>query len=287
MQEMEIGEQSGGNRLDGKAIVITGASRGLGRAYAIACSEAGAGVVVNGSSFDSTMRTVHDIRHAGGRAVAAVGSVASWDESQQAVDLCIAEFGRIDGYVANAAVMHLAEPWDEDERLLRDTAEVNILGVQFGVRHAMKAMVQNHSAGSIITITSAAILGEKKMSAYGASKGAVTAMTLGWAIDGARHGIRVNAVSPRARTSMTRDHIAETGQDDSGLHNPARIAPLIVALLADATANITGNLVWFDGRTVRSYETTRIRLAERTDWTAESLAQVLQASLIPGGDSGR
>ncbi|XVQ86948.1 SDR family NAD(P)-dependent oxidoreductase [Microbispora siamensis] len=191
-----------GGVLDGRCVVVTGAGRGLGRAYALACAAHGAGVVVNDVDGAAAHAVAAEIAAAGGHAVAEPGSAGSWEVAARLAGTAELEFGRLDGLVANAGITHHAPPWEEDEARLRRITEVNVLGVQFAAVHAMRAMVRRGAGGSIVTVVSGARFGIPGMSAYGATKGAVAAMTAGWARDCASAGIRVNAVSPLAETGM-------------------------------------------------------------------------------------
>lgn len=261
--------------LAGKAIIVTGAGQGLGSEYALASARAGASVVVNDIDAASAEATAARIREEGGQAIAVPGSVSSWADAARAVDETVAAFGRVDGIVANAAIMHMGAPWDESEEQLRRIFEVNVLGVQFSVGHALRAMVESGHGGSVVTIVSGAQHGIKGMSAYGATKGAVNAMTVNWAIEGAPHGIRVNAVSPWALTKMTLDHLDQSQADPTSFPTADAIAPLVVALLSDATAGVTGSILRFDGRRVSAYGTSLDVLGERDAWAASELSDLL------------
>jgi NAD(P)-dependent dehydrogenase (short-subunit alcohol dehydrogenase family) len=257
--------------------VVTGAGRGLGRAYALACAAHGAAVVVNDVSAPDLEAVATAIRAAGGRAVAVPGSVASWATASSLVDTALREFGRLDGLVANAGITHHAAPWTEDEQSLRRIVETNVLGVQFCATHAMRAMVSAGTGGSIVTVVSGARLGIAGMSAYGATKGAVAAMTAGWALDGAAFGIRVNAVSPLAETDMA---ALDARPDRPALGTPEDVAPVVVALLSDITANVTGRIVRFDGTRLGVYASEYVVDLPMTSRTAESIAAAL-AELLP------
>ena len=260
--------------LEDKAIVITGAGGGLGRAYALACGSAGARVVVNDVDLQAAHAVSDELTKAGAQAIAVGGSVSSWDDSKKLIDECVRWFGHVDGLVANAAIKHEAKPWEETESSLRAIAEVNILGVQFTAAHAMREMVASGRGGSIVTIVSGAQFGIRGMSAYGTSKGAVTAMTANWASEGAAEGIRVNALSPLALTPMS---LADTRDDVPELPDPARVAPVVVALLSDSTIGVTGRTIRFDGRLMTPYRSAALAdtAAESDDWNAQGIAEAL------------
>ena len=266
-------------RLDGKSIIITGAGSGLGLDYALACARAGASVVVNDVNADAARLAVEQITSDGGDAYAFSGSVASWEDNRRLVEAALERYGALDGFVANAAIMHMGSPWQEDEDRLRRIAEVNVLGTQFGIHHAMGAMVDSGRGGSIVTIVSGAMHGILGMSAYGASKGAVGAMTLNWALEGAEHGIRVNAVSPWALTKMTLDHLDQSKADPTTFPTADAIAPVVVALLSDDTASVNGKLIRFDGAKLSFYETLVTRIDESDSWTADDVSVALTSRL--------
>ncbi|MFF0817132.1 SDR family NAD(P)-dependent oxidoreductase [Rhodococcus sp. NPDC003318] len=246
--------------LDGKSVAITGAGSGLGRAYAVACAAHGARVTVNDVDADAVHETCEAIVRSGGAATPHVGSVASWEAARELVVLASGR-GGLDGLVANAAINHHELPWLDTEETIRRTMEVNILGVQFVGVHAMRAMLD--AGGSVVTVTSGARFGIPRMSTYGASKGAVSAMTSSWAIDGRPYGIRVNAVSPLAHTRMS---AADDRPDRPALATPDRIAPLIVALLGDGSAGVTGQTFRFDGDELSVYKDPGLRvLSPRAD----------------------
>jgi Dehydrogenases with different specificities (related to short-chain alcohol dehydrogenases) len=268
--------------LSGRSVVVTGAGKGLGRAYALACAAHGADVVVNDVDEQGAYDCAREIVAAGGRAVHIAGSVASWDVAAEMVEIALRRFGRLDGLVANAGIIHNALPWDEDEASLRRIVEVNVLGVLFCATHAMRAMVRQGTGGSIVTVVSGARFGIEGMSTYGATKGAVAAMTAAWAHEGAAVGIRVNAISPLAATDMAAyDHRA----DPPPLGSPEDVAPAVVALLSDATAGLTGRIIRFDGVTLSRYEPERLTVIGEppgpdragTVWRAapEAIARIL------------
>lgn len=258
--------------LDGTAVIVTGAGAGLGRAYALAAAAHGAAVVVNDVDSSAVDAVVASISSAGGRAVGLTGSVAEWRVAERLARECVEAFGSLDGLVANAGIMRTAAPWDESEEDLRAIADVNILGVQFTARHAMRAMVEQGRGGSIVTVVSGARDGIAGMSAYGASKGAVAAMTANWSLAGREHGIRVNAVSPLAETAMA---LADRRADRPALPAAELVAPLVVALLSDATSPLTGAVLRFDGTALGEHRSHLLPLAERASWSAAELAAEL------------
>ncbi|QRP47535.1 SDR family NAD(P)-dependent oxidoreductase [Amycolatopsis sp. FDAARGOS 1241] len=229
-----------------KAVVVTGAGRGLGEAFAVHVAQAGGAVVVNDVDAALAERTAATIREDGGRAVASGHTVADPAQAQAIVDLCVAEFGRIDGLVNNAGLNYEALPWEDDVDQARELVGVNVLGVMYTGLAAIKAMVGAGTHGSIVNISSGASLGQRKLGVYAASKGAVASLTYSWALDLEEPGIRVNAVCPVAHTRMV-------WKSERALRacpperTPSRIAPVVLFLLGDGAAGITGQMIRCNG----------------------------------------
>ncbi|AIJ25743.1 SDR family NAD(P)-dependent oxidoreductase [Amycolatopsis methanolica] len=271
-----------------RAVVVTGAGRGLGEAFAVHLAQAGAAVVVNDVDAELAERTAANIRAHGGRAVASGHSVADPAQAAAIVDLCVSEFGAIDGLVNNAGLNYEALPWEEDLDEVRELVEVNVLGVMYTGIAAVKAMVAAGRGGSIVNISSGASLGQRKLGVYAASKGAVASLTYSWALDLEESGIRVNAVCPLAHTRMV-------WKSERSLRNcppdrtPSRIAPVVLFLLSDAAEGITGQLVRCNGPQLHIVGQPYLKapILERHTWDTDTVRQafdeVFSAHLEPYG----
>jgi NAD(P)-dependent dehydrogenase (short-subunit alcohol dehydrogenase family) len=225
--------------LDGKAVIVTGAGRGLGRAFALDAAAEGASVVVNDIDAEAAEKVAAEIAAAGGgRAVPLAGSVADWDRAGDLVAVCLKEYGTVDGLVNNAGVLNLTHPWDESEQSIRRVVEVNLFGALFVGTHAVRAMVDQGS-GSIVNITSSAQLGLSTMGTYGATKGALASLTYSWSVDLGGYFIRVNGYAPVARTAMA-DMSPVLPPD---MPDPADNAAIVTYLLSDLSDGITGQVV--------------------------------------------
>lgn len=227
--------------LDGKAVVITGAGRGLGRAYALHAASGGAAVVVNDIDGQPADEVVSLIRSSGGRAVASIGSVVDPESAQAAVRLCRDEFGRVDGLVNNAGVRYQAQVWADEPARMRALIEVNVLGSMYA-GSAAAAVMRAQGGGSIVNMASLAMVGQPTAATYSASKGAVASMTVAWAVELAEYGVRVNGLCPVAWTRMAQ---ADTRTPPSPDQTPDRIAPIVTYLLSDRSAGVTGQLIRF------------------------------------------
>ncbi|WP_434450551.1 SDR family NAD(P)-dependent oxidoreductase [Lentzea sp. E54] len=273
--------------LDGKAVVITGAGRGLGEAYAMHAALAGASVVVNDNDGDLAEQVAEHIRGYGGRAVASTHTVADPSEAAKIVDLCVDEFGRIDGLVNNAGLNYETAPWEDDPETIRNVVEVNVLGVIYVGIAAMRAM-RSSGGGSIINISSGASFGQRKLATYSATKGAVASLSYSWALDLESEGIRVNAVCPVAHTRMVWKSERSLRAIPAD-RTPGKVAPLVLFLLSDRAEGITGQVVRCNGRQLHIVGQPYFKqpILESDNWDTTSVERaftgVLQAHLEPYG----
>ncbi|KAA2264064.1 SDR family oxidoreductase [Solihabitans fulvus] len=274
--------------LDGKVVVITGAGRGLGEAYAMHAAQAGASVVVNDIDADLADRVAEHIRHFGGRATSSGHTVAEPEQAEEIIALAISEFGRLDGLVNNAGLNYEALPWEDDPKRVREAVEVNVLGVIYTGMAAMRAMRSQGEGGSIVNISSGAFLGQRKLGAYSATKGAVASLSASWALDLESEGIRVNAVCPVAHTRMVwwSERALRAVSAD---RTPAKVAPLVLFLLSEASHGITGQVIRCNGPQLHLVGQPYFKqpILERETWDTASVERaftgVLQAHLEPFG----
>ena len=231
--------------LDGKSVIVTGAGRGLGRAYAALMAGEGARVVVNDVDAEEAEDAVAHIASLGGTAVANSDSVADWTASRRMVEQCVDEFGGVDAIVNNAGVYYVTPFPETTEEEFDRTIAVNLKGAFNMARHAAAHMIPRRS-GSIINVTSGAQAGLLDRTAYGASKAGIAGFTYALALDLAQYNIRVNAVSPVARTRMTEATVA-AGHKTGSQWPPENVAPLVAFLASDHSWNVTGQVVRLEG----------------------------------------
>ncbi|WP_414639234.1 SDR family NAD(P)-dependent oxidoreductase [Actinophytocola sp.] len=271
--------------LDGRAVVVTGAGQGLGRAFAQHAAGVGAAVVVNDVDAELAYETAAAITASGGVAAVSTHSVADAEQARALVGLCMAEFGQLDGLVNNAALNYTALPWDDDPDRVRELVEVNVLGVIYTGLAAIRAM---RPGGSIVNISSGAALGQRALGTYAASKGAVASLTYSWALDLEAAGIRVNAVCPLARTRMVlaSERSMRNCPPD---RTPERIAPLVTFLLGDRSRGVTGQVIRCNGPQLHLVGQPYFKepVLTRENWDDESVArafaEVFGAHLEPYG----
>lgn len=249
-------------QLADKVAIVTGAARGLGRAYAEALAREGAAVVAG--DVRDCADTVSAISQAGGRALAVTLDVASLDSCRAMADAATKAFGRIDALVNNAALYGGLKGgrFDQlDEAQWDRVMQVNIKGVWNGCRAVVPAM-RELKGGSIINVSSLApIYGLPFALDYSVSKGAVIAMTRSLARELGRDWIRVNAVAPSAvMTEGTREFFGDklekakqviaSGQSLQRNLETGDLTGTIVYLVSDASRFVTGQTIMVDGGTV-------------------------------------
>lgn len=279
------------SHLLGKAIVVTGSGRGLGAAYAKMAAALGARVVVNDQDEASVQETQAAILRTGGQAIGHAANVANWTQAGELVDRCVAEWGRIDGLVNNAGLFRLARLEEQREEDAQAMIEVNIMGTLACAAHAIRHMKEQGS-GSIVNVTSGALMGLEGMGTYGATKGAVASLTYSWAAENAGTGIRINAVSPIGASQMQQERKRYFGRDLDVAEPPAEAnAPLLCYLLSDLAAGINGQILRSDGRQLSLVAHPGIALPVlEQDWTVESIARAfatdLAARQFPSGIMG-
>jgi NAD(P)-dependent dehydrogenase (short-subunit alcohol dehydrogenase family) len=252
-----------------RVVIVTGAGRGLGRAYALELAREGAGVVVNdlgvGTHGDATAETpaqqvVDEIRAAGGEAVASLDDVADYEGGGRIVQTALETFGDLHAVVNNAGFVRdrmfvscTPEEWDA---VLR----VHLRGHFCVSRHAVDHWRARNKAGQkvdariINTSSGAGLQGSVGQSAYSAAKAGIAALTLVQAAELARYGITANALAPNARTRMTETAFADAMQPKEGefdIFAPENTTPLVAWLCSGASADVTGQVFELLGGMIR------------------------------------
>lgn len=273
--------------LDGKAVVITGAGRGLGRAYALHAAEAGAAVVVNDVDPEPAAEVAALITGAGGKAEVSTHSVTDADEATAMVAQCVRGFGTIDGLVNNAGLNYQVPPWDDDPARIRELVEVNVLGTMFAGMAALRVM-RERGSGVLVNVASGALLGKRGGAAYSASKGAVASLTYSWAADLAEAGVRVNAISPLAWTRMVEADKVERERLSRDL-TPELAAPLVTYLLSDLSAGVTGQLIRLRGDKLHLVRQHAVKepVLTRPRWDVEDFVAAFDGDLVPEPPPGQ
>lgn len=274
--------------LVGRVVIVTGAGRGLGRAYARALAAAGAAVLVNdvgcavdGRGEDPAVAgiVVDEIRAAGGTAAASTEPVGTPASAERIVRAAVDELGAVDAIVNNAGVS-VSRPFAELsaadwERVRR----VHLDGTFACAQAAFVAMRAAGRGGRIINVTSGAALDRAYpgTAAYAAAKGGVVSLTRVIAAEGAAHGITCNVLAPLARTRMSAAFLAGDADDLA----PDALAPLVVYLASAASAAVSGHVFRFRrGRIAVARERTSVDVAPAGErWTADEIGRRIREIL--------
>lgn len=245
-----------GPSLLGRSALVTGASRGLGRATAICLAAAGAAVAVNyHRSAIEAQAVVAAIETAGGKAIAVRGDVSDSADCKQLVAASIAGLGGLDIVVNNAGVSKDTLIYDMEPTDWLEVMKVNLGGVINCTTAAMGHFMLQRS-GSIINISSVmGLRGWTGESPYAASKGAINSFTQCAAVELARFGVRVNAVLPGfADTDLVAGLTSRNGGKGilrqipmRSFARPEDVARLVTFLASDNAAYMTGSLLTVDG----------------------------------------
>jgi NAD(P)-dependent dehydrogenase (short-subunit alcohol dehydrogenase family) len=229
-------------RLEGKVVLITGASRGLGRALAYA--REGADLIINareGSARDLA-ETAAQVEAAGGRVLAVTADLANRADVERLAAAALDRFGRVDVLVNNASALgptpmpYLSDyPPDAWEDVLR----TNVTG-PFLLTRSLVGQMLARGGGVVINVSSdAGVVGYPTWGAYGVSKAALDQLTRTWAAELEGAGVRVNSVDPGSMdTRMHRD--AEPDEDPSQWARPEDVTAIFLWLASDAAADISG-----------------------------------------------
>ena len=234
-----------GDYLAGKAIAVTGAGRGIGRAVAMACAAEGASVVVNdyGVSMageDPTSEVadavVKEITDAGGTAVAVADSVTTMDGGERIVRTAIDKFGRIDGVVCVAGILRERMLFNMSEDEWDPVIETHLKGT-FTVFRAAASIFREQKSGTMIGFTSGAFAASVAQANYSAAKGGIVSLVRSAAAGMNKYGVTANCIAPVAKSRMS-------GQVPFGLEmgEPEDVAPMVCFLLSDLAREVTGQI---------------------------------------------
>lgn len=284
--------------VSGKVAIVTGAGRGLGRAYALALARSGAAVVVNDVDAEAAKQVAERARVDGGKAVAEPGAVGPTATADALVARAFEEFGRLDGLVANAGVLRDRMVWRMSDEDFDTVLEVHLRGTFTCVRSAVRRMREQGEGGRIVVVGSpAGQRGNIGQTNYSAAKAAIVAMARTWAMECARDRITVNAVVPVAATAMTKTipafqpHVQaweERGEPlpawlrtGAGFGTPEDAAGLVVFLLSDASADLTGQAIGIGGDRLSLWSHPQeVAVAYRSGgWDADAIAAAWPTAL--------
>jgi NAD(P)-dependent dehydrogenase (short-subunit alcohol dehydrogenase family) len=239
-------------RFDGKVAVITGAGGqppSLGRSHAKLLAGRGAKIVVNdlgvgpdgrGILRSNAEQVVDEIRAAGGEAVADTHSVADEAGAREIVQTALDTWGRLDILVNNAGIAHIAHFDEISSTDIRKVIDVHLMGTVWMCRAAWSVML-DAGYGRIVNTTSGGMFGQENLSIYGTAKGGIFGLTRSLAIEGAAHGIKVNALGPAASTTAMH-HLNEACAFNTMMeeHFPVDLVSPAAAYLAHEECEVSG-----------------------------------------------
>ncbi len=245
-------------RFDGKVALITGGGRGIGLAAALAFGREGAKVVVGNRDARQGEEVVKQIKAAGGEATFLKTDVSKAADVSALVDLAVKTYGKLDVAFNNAGVDGTLVPLvDQTEENYEFVMDINVRGVWLAMKYEIAAMLKNGGGSIINTSSVGGTRGFPNLSIYVASKHAVIGLTRTAALEYAKQGIRVNAVSPAGVDTEMLDRVlgdsAEARAGMVGMHpigrigTPDEIASAVLWLAADESSFVTGTNLLVDG----------------------------------------
>lgn len=241
--------------LQGKIALVTGASRGIGKAIAIELAKEGATVIINYSKDDDGAETtLAEIIALGGYGKLYKGNISDYNECKKVIDYIIGHFGKIDILVNNAGISTIGLFMDSSKEDIDNIMGTNILGAMYLSKHTIPHMI-SRGYGNIINISS--IWGEAGASCeviYSSSKGAINLFTKSLAKEVAPMGIRVNAIAPGVINTEMNSFLSEDEKRELEEEIPMgrfgetnEVARLVAFICNDSCKYLTGQVIKVDG----------------------------------------
>jgi NAD(P)-dependent dehydrogenase (short-subunit alcohol dehydrogenase family) len=236
-------------RFDGKVVAITGAGNGLGRTYALQIAARGGKVVVNdlggaadgqGNDQSAAQKVVEEIKAAGGEAVANFDSVATRAGGENILKTALDAYGRIDAVIANAGILRDRSFAKMSQEELDIILDVHLRGTIFTIQPAYNWMRENGGGNLVVTTSPSGLFGSFGQANYCSAKLGIVGLMRVIAIEGAKAGIKINALSPTAGTRLTG---AVDGASDPATDpmSTERVSPLVLALAHESVPS-TGEI---------------------------------------------
>ena len=244
-------------QLTDKRILVTGASRGIGKGCAMQMAKAGADIAINYRSHsDEAEAVAEEIRSFGRRALVLQADVSSREDVVRIISEVANEWGGLDGFVSNAAYSDRELIVDADMEGFERTIDVSMWGAFYGVRAAAQQMIKQGTGGSMVVVSSPhAVIPIPTAAAYNMAKAAIDHMSRTAAIELAQHRIRVNVVHPGWIDTPGERKFFSEEQLDQGAKNipwgrmgqPEEIGNLVTFMMSDLCEYMTGSTVLLDG----------------------------------------
>jgi len=244
--------------LEGKVALVTGGSRGIGRATALGFAEVGADVVVASRKLPELEKVVDEIRGLGRKSLAVASHVGRMEQIRNLVDEVVAEFGRIDILVNNAGTSPVMSPaLDLEERAWDSIMNLNLKGLFF-LSQAVAKVMKEQGGGKIINVASVdGFIPEYNIGAYSISKAGVIMATRVMAREWTQYNIRVNTIAPGLVHTQLLDSHWQVAPEDlpealkkvpmGHIAEPEEIVGAMIYLASDASSYVTGQTFTVDG----------------------------------------
>ncbi len=247
-------------QFEGKIVVVTGASSGIGRAVALAFAREGAGVALADTDASAGKRVAEEITRTGMDAEVFATDVSREPDVQALVEAILHKWGRLDVLVNNAGIYLQADAVATTEAEWNKLMAVNLTGSFLCIKHAVPAMMRGRGGAIVNVASEAGLVGIRNQVAYNVTKAGLIALTRSCALDFASRGIRVNCVCPgttdtplvqdavrRATDPAAARRALEQIRPANRLGTPAEIAAAILFLASDVAGYATGAVLSVDG----------------------------------------
>jgi NAD(P)-dependent dehydrogenase (short-subunit alcohol dehydrogenase family) len=270
--------------LDGKAAVVTGGARGIGRGHCLHLAENGASVVVNDIDGNEGLKVVDEISQAGGKAIANTDNISTREGAKALVGQCVDAFGAIHAVINNAGNVRDRSFLKMSEEEFDAVFAVHVKGTFLCSQEAAIRMRDQGSGGAIVNTVSAAHFGNFGQTNYAGSKGAIASMTYTWALELARYGIRANAISPSGSTRMSATYRGPDGKEvELPFVDPTQNGAFVAFLCSDEAKWITGQIFGSGRDRVAMLEQPKYGTAMYKDggWGVADLVESFEANLKP------
>ena len=273
-------------RFDNRVAVITGAGRGLGRAYALLLASRGAKVVVNdpggslkgeGNDAGPAHAVVREIVAAGGEAVVSTASVATAKGAKAIVQAALGSYGRVDILIHNAGIVRAAPLREMSQEDFDAVLDVHLRGAFHVVQRAFSAMCDAGYGRIVLTSSIGGLYGSQRQANYAVAKAGLIGLANVAALEGAEHGVKCNLIVPAAVTRMAE------GIDTSAYPpmSSEMVAP-VVGWLAHESCSVSAEmLISIAGRVARAF-VGESQGVYRPEWTIEQVAEQIDAIRAAG-----